>query len=73
MQAILSGLLPLSRRKNSAAQNFDFVVKQHRYFKGAVANYRLTIQVLSEPTWTPDVIERRQQALLATLKNLWRL
>lgn len=69
----LGNLVLLSRRKNSAAQNYDFSVKKDKYFKGAVANYSLTIQVLSEPTWTPEVIERRQKALLGTLKNLWRL
>lgn len=69
----LGNLVLLSRRKNSAAQNYDFTVKKDKYFKGAVANYSLTIQVLSEPTWTPDVIERRQKMLLSTLKNLWRL
>jgi len=69
----LGNLVLLSRRKNSAAQNYHFATKKERYFKGAVANYALTIQVLSELTWTPDVIERRQQALLGTLKKLWRL
>ena len=35
------------------------------HFKSGVANYALTIQVLNETTWTSDIIERRQQALLA--------
>ncbi|MEN9936830.1 MAG: hypothetical protein RLZZ387_3409 [Chloroflexota bacterium] len=69
----LGNLLLLSRRKNSSAQNYDFDRKKTTYFSGSVANFALTNQVHLEHTWTPDVIERRQQVLVGTLKQLWRL
>jgi hypothetical protein len=33
----------------------------------------LTTQVLQEKSWTPEVVERRQQALLQRLQEIWRL
>ncbi len=69
----LGNLVLLSQRKNSSAQNYDFDVKKEKYFKRGVATYALTIQVLNEATWTPAVVERRQQELLAKFKEIWRL
>jgi hypothetical protein len=71
----LGNLVLLSHRKNSAAQNYDFDKKKTKYFasRGKVSAFALTSQVLHEPRWTPDVIERRQADLLSRLRTLWRL
>lgn len=71
----LANLVLLNRAKNSEAQNFDFVEKKSRYFSGknGVATFALTSQVLGQPTWTPQVLKHRQQALLTTLSSGWSL
>lgn len=71
----LANLVPLNKKKNSAARNFDFKVKCDTYFKGRndVSSYALTTQVLSKSKWTPDVVEVRQKALLDVLIAKWRL
>ena len=69
----LGNLVLLSGKKNSAASNYDFDVKKEKYFKGKVANFALTIEVLNSSTWKVDVLEARQARLLQTLASLWRL
>lgn len=71
----LGNLVLLSRAKNAQASNYDFDHKKTVYFAGAngVSPYALTTQVLREREWTPQVIERRQQELLQSLKTMWRL
>ena len=70
----LANLVLLSRRKNSSAQNYDFNKKKETYFqKGGVATFALTTQVLSEPDWTPEVLQRRQKKLIRALKKEWWL
>lgn len=71
----LGNLVLLSRRKNTAASNYDFDEKKTKYFtgKGGVSPFALTTQVLREPVWTSEVIERRQRELLGKLADLWRL
>ncbi len=71
----LSNLVLLTRRKNSQAQNYDFDKKKKRYFtgRGGTSPFQLTTQVLGEETWAIDVLERRQNELMGTLKSLWRL
>lgn len=71
----LGNLLLLSRKKNSEAQNYDFVQKKQKYFttKTGVSPFALTTQVLTEQEWTPEVIERRQKKLIDKLKEVWRL
>lgn len=71
----LGNLVLLSRRKNAAASNYDFDDKKAKYFtgKGGVSPFALTTQVLCEPVWTPEVLERRQRDLLGKLVALWRL
>jgi hypothetical protein len=61
-------------KKNSEAQNYDFNKKKDVYFrKRNVAPFALTTQVISEPEWTPTVIERRQRLLMDKLISIWRL
>lgn len=70
----LGNLVLLSRRKNGQAQNWDFDRKKLEYFqRGSVSTFALTSQVLSEENWTPEVIRGRQQRLVSTLKDIWRL
>lgn len=71
----LGNLLLLNRRTNSRARNYDFETKKEKYFtsKKGVAVFALTTQVISEPTWTPQVIERRQNELLDLLIREWDL
>ncbi|MEO9460759.1 MAG: DUF262 domain-containing HNH endonuclease family protein [Lentilitoribacter sp.] len=71
----LANLVPLNRKKNSAAKNYGFKRKCDTYFKGKsnVSSYALTSQVLSEKQWTPKVVEKRQEALLDVLIENWAL
>ena len=70
----LANLVLLSHRKNSRAQNYDFDEKKEVYFKkGGMPTFPLTLQVLNENEWTPEVLKRRQRRLLNILKKEWRL
>ena len=71
----LANLVPLNKKKNSSAQNYDFRVKCDTYFKGKsdVSSFALTTQVLTENKWTPEVIEARQQMLRDVLIENWEL
>ena len=70
----LGNLVLLARKKNSAAQNYEFRKKVDVYFdREAASSFRLTSQVLKETEWTPEVIERRQQQMINKLKKIWRL
>lgn len=70
----LANLALLSRRKNSGASNYDFELKKQKYFQsGGVATFALTSQVLVESEWTPAVLKRRQEDLIARMKKVWRL
>jgi hypothetical protein len=71
----LANLVLLTRRKNSQASNYEFDVKKEKYFAtaGGVSPFVLTTQVLQQATWTPAVLEARQEALVDTLAKLWRL
>lgn len=71
----LANLVPLNKKKNSAAQNYDFDRKCEIYFSGTknISSYALTSQVMSEEDWTPEVMEKRQQTLLNALIENWEL
>ena len=71
----IANLVPLTRRKNSAAQNFDFDTKKTTYFTGqnGTISYPLTSQVVHESTWTPAVVSARQKNLLDIFKKNWEL
>jgi len=70
----LGNLALLTRKKNSAASNFDFDKKKQSYFaQGSVSPFVLTTQVLSESEWTPAIVASRQEQLLALLEQHWRL
>ncbi|HIF60350.1 MAG TPA: DUF262 domain-containing protein [Rhodospirillales bacterium] len=71
----ISNLVPLNRRRNSQAQNYDFDKKKTAYFKGSknVSSYALTTQVLNTPSWTEDFLIQRQEELLHVLSENWDL
>ncbi|NCC37112.1 MAG: HNH endonuclease, partial [Chloroflexia bacterium] len=71
----LANLVPLTQRRNSQAQNYDFDKKKNAYFGGrqGVSSYILTTQVLSTPVWTPSVVGQRQKDLLEVLSSKWDL
>jgi hypothetical protein len=71
----LGNLLLLNRRKNSEAQNYEFAVKKDKYFKGAkgVSVFALTTQVLKYDTWTPEIVQHRQEELTSELFDEWDL
>ncbi|RZU02159.1 DUF262 domain-containing protein [Rivibacter subsaxonicus] len=71
----LANLVPLTQRRNSQAQNYDFERKKKAYFGGkqGVSSYALTTQVLNTAAWTPAVVEQRQADLLEMLSTKWEL
>ncbi len=71
----LANLVPLTQKRNSAAQNFSFSKKKTAYFGGkqGVSSYILTTQVLNSPTWTPKVVRQRQTDILGVLVENWDL
>jgi hypothetical protein len=71
----IANLVPLTQKRNSKAQNFDFETKKTAYFGGkrGVSSYVLTTQVLKTTHWTPTVVEQRQKELLEVLAEGWKL
>lgn len=70
----LANLVLLSKSKNSSAQNFEFPRKKTAYFqRGGVSPFAITTQVINETEWTPKVLKRRQETLIAALRKEWRL
>lgn len=71
----IANLVPLNRRRNSQAQNYDFAKKKSAYFSGkkGVSSYVLTTQVLNSSQWTPKHLQNRQNELLEVLQENWRL
>lgn len=71
----IANLVPLTQKRNSKAQNFDFDTKKTAYFGGkrGVSSYILTTQVLKTAEWTPSVVDQRQKDLLEVLIDRWEL
>lgn len=71
----LGNLALLTRRKNSAASNWEFDRKKKTYFsgKGGVCPFPLTIQVLSQAKWGVAEIDARQNELVSLFEAYWRL
>ena len=71
----IANLVPLTRQRNSAAQNYGFATKKEKYFqsKGGTSSYVLTTQVINEPAWTPDVVKKRQAMLNEAFAEKWEL
>lgn len=71
----LGNLVLLTRSKNSQARNYDFNKKKTSYFqpKNGVTTFALTMQVIQEDKWTPEVLEERQKKLINLLRRAWNL
>lgn len=70
----LGNLALLTRKKNSAASNFDFDTKKQAYFsRKGISPFVMTTQVLDKTEWTPSIVEKRQKDLLAVFEKHWRL
>lgn len=74
----IGNLVPLTIRTNISAQNYDFDEKKEKYFKSAnkgTSSFALTTQVLNANSWTPEVVEKRQNFLLDVFasKENWDL
>lgn len=71
----IGNLVPLTRQRNSAAQNYDFTTKKDKYFKSrnGTSSYTLTTQVSNEDVWTPEVVMERQEKLMQTFVSQWDL
>lgn len=71
----VANLVPLTRQRNSAAQNYDFDTKKEKYFttRSGTSSYQLTTQVLSVAKWTPEVVENRQKYILEVFATKWDL
>lgn len=71
----IANLVPLTRQRNSAAQNYDFNTKKIKYFqsKNGTSSYTLTTQVINIAAWTPEVVEARQKDLEEIFVSKWDL
>lgn len=71
----IANLVPLTRRHNSEAQNYDFDYKKKIYFtsKAGTTSYALTTQVIAENVWSPDLVADRQAKLLGVFREKWDL
>lgn len=73
LTSCLGNLVLLSRRKNSAAQNFDFDLKKKTYFGGKTTSFALTKKVVDHQDWSPAAVRNRQRELIQVCKEIWRL
>jgi hypothetical protein len=71
---IIGNLLLLSRRKNSAASNYDFDKKKEKYFSvNGVSPFAITTVVLKTPKWDVDVIDIRTKEMIDLCRRIWSL
>lgn len=71
----IANLVPLTRQRNSSAQNYDFDTKKTKYFqtKNGTSSFTLTTQVLNVSEWTPEVVRERQEDLEQVFSKKWDL
>jgi len=71
----LGNLALQTRRKAAEARNHEFEVKKKDYTKDkfGIDPFPLTINVLNEDAWTPEIIDKRQGKLLNKIKDIWSL
>ena len=71
----IANLVPLTQKRNYKVQYYDFYKKKSAYFSGKknVSSYVLTTQVLNTETWTPQIVQIRQDNLLNILAEKWQL
>jgi hypothetical protein len=70
----LGNLALLTRKKNSAASNYEFGRKKETYFTvNGISPFVMTTQVLNYTHWTAEIVDARQTELLTILEDHWRL
>lgn len=70
----LGNLVLLSRKKNSAARNYDFEEKKSKYFKeGNKTIFPLTIDVVNQEQWTIKQVKDKQEKYVKKLTELWKI
>lgn len=71
----IANLIPLNRRRNSQAQNYNFKRKKTAYFKGNknISSYALTTQVLNTESWSEPYLIERQKELMNVFEENWCL
>jgi hypothetical protein len=70
----VGNLVLLTRKKNSAASNYEFARKKGAYFTtGGVSPFAITTQVIGHSEWTPDIVLEMQSERLEKLEVYWRL
>ncbi|MCR5636687.1 MAG: DUF262 domain-containing HNH endonuclease family protein [Clostridiales bacterium] len=72
----IGNLIPLTKRHNSKAQNYEFSVKKEKYFKckdTGITSYALATDVLNYSKWTPEIVKERQGKLIEAYKRGWDL
>ncbi len=72
----IGNLIPLTKRHNSQAQNYDFATKKEKYFKNqktGVTSYTLATDVINYSEWTPEIVKERQKKLIDIFKDGWDL
>ncbi|WP_414733913.1 DUF262 domain-containing protein [Acetobacterium carbinolicum] len=61
----LANLVLLSKKKNSALSNLEFDKKKEKYFNSRMDIFKANKVFLdSQATWTPDILEKRQEDLI---------
>jgi hypothetical protein len=70
----LGNLVLLSRKKNSAASNYEFERKKEAYFyNGGACSFAITLGLQGWTEWTMEVMEQRQEKAMKRLEEHWRL
>ena len=72
----IGNLIPLTKRHNSQAQNYDFATKKEKYFKNqktGVTSYTLATDVINYSEWTREIVKERQKKLIDIFKDGWDL
>ena len=76
----IGNLVLLSKRKNSRAQNFDFITKKETYFAGKfgqagdIATFPSVTKVLNAgERWSPDAVAKNQVEYVSLLSQAWAL
>jgi len=67
----LGNLVPLSGRKNSRAQNYDFDRKKMVYFGPKGTAFRITQQLQNIPDWNIEALKNRHEELIGVAKTLF--
>ena len=66
----IANLILLSRRKNSAARNYNFEIKKTQYFRDRISDLSRSHQILNYNEWNVDVLTGRKENIIRLLSNV---